>query len=142
MSLIILNSNVLDKADSIIKEVYLSEFIPSKKFVRILIKALLQVFETWHTWWMVVADYSFNTETRLISNLETIYKLLLQQVSIDFSFSGWLNHLWNVIEFFKPTTINQINPLHNSPASILCITHLHYYEPPNNQQNTLQIPKH
>ena len=33
-------SNVLHKVDSIIKEIYFSELIPYKQFVRILIKVL------------------------------------------------------------------------------------------------------
>ena len=88
-------SNVLHKVDSIIKEIYFSELIPYKQFVRILIKVLQQVFQTWHIRWMVVTGCSTNTETELGQNPETNNKLFLESISIDFSFGGWLNHVWN-----------------------------------------------
>ena len=44
---------------------------------------------------MVVTGCSTNTETKLGQNPETNNKLFLESVSIDFSFWGWRNHVWN-----------------------------------------------
>ena len=63
---------------------------------------------------MVVTDYSCNTVTRLEQNPETIYKFLLDPISIDFSF--WDDLITYGIEFFKSAIIKQTNPLYNSPS--------------------------